>query len=127
MFVLFVLLAQLQTLVSQLEAIAANEQSHKERSTGPVAVHSVVISWAILLLSVLRIFRPLLLCEARGAPRALRLCLAELCRRPCILFLRALTRACRAVSRLGHGRASAAECAACVRARAYQESAAGQR
>ncbi len=126
MFVLFVLLAQLQTLVSQLEAIAANEQSHKERSTGPVAVHSVVVSWAILLLSVLRIFRPLLLCEARGAPRALRLCLAEPCRRPC-LCLRALTRACRAVSRLGHGRASAAECAACVRARAYQESAAGQR
>jgi hypothetical protein len=40
-----VLVAQLQTLVSQLEAIAENEQSHKERITGPVAVHSVVFSW----------------------------------------------------------------------------------
>jgi hypothetical protein len=37
----FRVVAQLKALVSQLEAIAVNEQSHKERSTGQVAAHRI--------------------------------------------------------------------------------------
>jgi hypothetical protein len=43
---LFRVVAQLQALVSQLEAIAVNEQSHKRHSTGLVAVDSILFSWA---------------------------------------------------------------------------------
>jgi hypothetical protein len=90
-------------------------------------VDFIVFSGSLLLLSVLRILRPLLLCEARGTTRALCLYLPDLNRCPRLLFLRPLIRACLAVSRLAHGRASAPESAACVCARAHQESAAGQR
>jgi uncharacterized protein YbcI len=43
------LVAQLQALVSQLEAIAADEQRHKERSTGTMVRNMIAFSLFICL------------------------------------------------------------------------------
>ncbi len=42
--------------MSQLEAIAVNEQSHKERSTGPVAVDSIVFPYVFFFFFCLVLF-----------------------------------------------------------------------